>query len=151
MASFAEESTCAICYDPYTANRDACELNCGHTFCRGCIVNCYTQGVNRACPYCRGPLVLSMVQFGKDETSLRIKLRADPDHGGAHFYLGGLLVSVRKDYAGAAHEYREAIRCNPINARYRCGLDTVLRIQKRQKRRLAVPSRMRRVWLGIWG
>ena len=47
----AESFICAICHDVL---KDACSLNCGHTFCGGCIESCRSASSNNpSCPNCR--------------------------------------------------------------------------------------------------
>ena len=46
----SEGFICAICHDVL---KDACALNCGHTFCGGCIDTCRASSNNPSCPNCR--------------------------------------------------------------------------------------------------
>ena len=46
----SEGFICAICHDVL---KDACSLNCGHTFCEGCIDSCRASSSNPSCPNCR--------------------------------------------------------------------------------------------------
>jgi hypothetical protein len=55
--------SCSICFEPFT---DPNELNCGHTFCRGCIRAHMLHGVNDMCPHCRAQLP-SQLQDVSDE------------------------------------------------------------------------------------
>ncbi|XP_066471693.1 zinc finger protein RFP-like [Tiliqua scincoides] len=46
-----EEATCPICLDYF---RDPVSLDCGHNFCRGCILQSWGESpVEAACPQCR--------------------------------------------------------------------------------------------------
>ena len=46
----ADSFICAICHDVL---KDACALNCGHTFCAECIESCRASSNNPSCPNCR--------------------------------------------------------------------------------------------------
>ena len=46
----ADSFICAICHDVL---KDACALNCGHTFCAECIASCRASSNNPSCPNCR--------------------------------------------------------------------------------------------------
>ena len=46
----AKRFICAICHDVL---KDACSLNCGHTFCGGCIDSYRSSSSNPSCPNCR--------------------------------------------------------------------------------------------------
>ena len=50
----SESCTCAICHDVL---KDACSLNCGHTFCAKCIASCRASSNNPSCPNCRVEII----------------------------------------------------------------------------------------------
>ena len=50
----------------------------------------------------------------------------DPNHAGAHYYLGGVLLDVREDYARAEEHLRASIELNPKLAPAHQGLARVL-------------------------
>ncbi|XP_053149352.1 zinc finger protein RFP-like [Hemicordylus capensis] len=48
---FEEEATCSVCLDFFT---DPVTLDCGHNFCKACIVKCWGESPRKAaCPQCR--------------------------------------------------------------------------------------------------
>jgi Flp pilus assembly protein TadD len=152
MATFAsteDGDQCAICLEPIA---DPYELDCLHTFCRGCINAYKERGVNDVCPYCRAPLPpgaeLSVDECHKmtarigrykaagDEKRAAISKRlllhhaqravkADPMHETARFYLAKGLEAT-KDFEGAVREYRETIQINSGNAGTHCNLGFLL-------------------------
>ncbi|XP_072894400.1 zinc finger protein RFP-like [Hemitrygon akajei] len=48
--SWTEETICAICLDFFT---DPLSLECGHNFCRSCIIRCWKREERNSCPECR--------------------------------------------------------------------------------------------------
>ena len=50
----SESCTCAICHDVL---KNACALNCGHTFCAECITSCRASSNNPSCPNCRVEII----------------------------------------------------------------------------------------------
>jgi hypothetical protein len=50
----SESCTCAICHDVL---KNACALNCGHTFCAECITSCCAGSNNPSCPNCRVEII----------------------------------------------------------------------------------------------
>jgi Flp pilus assembly protein TadD len=131
------DDQCAICLEPFA---DPYELDCGHTFCRGCINEYKTHGVNDVCPYCRAMLPPGAAQSLDECHKMAARIRryesvgdtkrmgiserlqlhhaqravkADPKDATARFYLALGLEVVNKDFDGAEREYRETVRCDP--------------------------------------
>ena len=50
----SESCSCAICHDVL---KNACSLNCGHTFCAECITSCCASNNNPSCPNCRVDII----------------------------------------------------------------------------------------------
>ncbi|XP_014453046.2 zinc finger protein RFP-like isoform X2 [Alligator mississippiensis] len=51
IESLQSEATCAICLEYF---KDPVIIDCGHNFCRGCIIQCWeVSGTNFSCPECR--------------------------------------------------------------------------------------------------
>jgi tetratricopeptide (TPR) repeat protein len=140
--SAGTDEACGICLEPIVG---AYELDCAHTFCRGCI-NAYKKyGVNDVCPYCRTPLPpgadYSLDQCYQMEARMkryeieghlkkfkiahRLQLhhaqkavKADPNIAVAHFFLALGLRHVNNDSEGAIAAYHEAIRCDPDSTEF---------------------------------
>jgi hypothetical protein len=55
-------TNCGICLEKMV---DAFELDCKHSFCRGCVHAYKRHGVNNACLYCRAPLPPGTQEFVK--------------------------------------------------------------------------------------
>ncbi|XP_038672909.1 nuclear factor 7, brain-like [Scyliorhinus canicula] len=50
VQNLAEEAICPICLDFFT---DPVSLDCGHSFCRSCITQCWEKREINSCPECR--------------------------------------------------------------------------------------------------
>jgi tetratricopeptide (TPR) repeat protein len=152
MAEFAtanDDDKCAICLEPYA---DPYQLDCGHTFCRGCINEYKERGVNDVCPYCRAPLPPGAAQSVYEchkigarinrfrETgdkkrfvvAMRLQLhhaqkavKADPKSPMARYYLAFGLYA-QKDFDGAEREYREGNRIDPNDYKSHLNLGVLL-------------------------
>jgi Flp pilus assembly protein TadD len=157
MAKFATAETddkCAICLESFV---DPYALDCGHTFCRGCINTYKERGVNDVCPYCRAPLppgaaqsvdechkiAARMIRYEATGDTKRMAIsqnlqlhhaqravKADPKHSPARFYLALGLEKVNKDVDSAEREYREAIRLAPNHASAHANLGVLLSARK---------------------
>ena len=46
---------CSICLDDIN-NKDLCQLNCNHSFCKNCTDD-YLKRNNKTCPYCRSDII----------------------------------------------------------------------------------------------
>jgi tetratricopeptide (TPR) repeat protein len=146
------DENCGICLEPFV---DAYVLDCAHIFCRGCIDMYRQRGVNPACPYCRAPLppsaydcidkwhtvsdlVLANLEqgntlFAQTNQPLLLQyahraIQADPNHAEAHLCLGRSLTGEMggDDIDGAESEFREAVRCDPTEAKCHDGLGIFL-------------------------
>lgn len=52
LESLRKEASCSICLDYFS---DPVSINCGHSFCRACIMRCSGKSDRRfPCPQCRG-------------------------------------------------------------------------------------------------
>jgi hypothetical protein len=47
-------TTCPVCFDPITTDKNVCSTPCGHVFCFGCMVKCLNT--SNTCPYCRSEI-----------------------------------------------------------------------------------------------
>ena len=70
----AEGFICAICHDVL---KDACSLNCGHTFCAECI-ECASSN-NPSCPNCRVTVKSSNPNFAMRDVVGSLALKQCPD------------------------------------------------------------------------
>uniref|UniRef100_A0A4W3GIG3 RING-type domain-containing protein n=1 Tax=Callorhinchus milii TaxID=7868 RepID=A0A4W3GIG3_CALMI len=51
LENLRNEATCSICLEFYT---EPVTIDCGHNFCRGCILQCWGTGQESvSCPQCR--------------------------------------------------------------------------------------------------
>ena len=71
----SESCTCAICHDVL---KDACSLNCGHTFCAECIDACRASSNNPSCPNCRVELAGSHPNYAMRDVIGELAVRC-PD------------------------------------------------------------------------
>ena len=61
FSEFNEHEECMVCMDAYPSRI----INCGHRFCKVCIVKIIKEFQNPNCPKCRGD-ILKMVSVRKD-------------------------------------------------------------------------------------
>ena len=54
VTSTSPNTTCPVCFDPITTNKNVCSTPCGHIFCFGCMVKCLNT--SNTCPYCRAEI-----------------------------------------------------------------------------------------------
>ena len=72
----AEGFICAICHDVL---KDACSLNCGHTFCTECIDTCRASSNNPSCPNCRVMVTSSNPNYAMRDVVGSLALKQCPD------------------------------------------------------------------------
>ena len=72
----SEGFICAICHDVL---KDACSLNCGHTFCGGCIDSCRASSNNPSCPNCRVEMTSSNPNYAMKDVIGELALKQCPD------------------------------------------------------------------------
>ncbi|XP_006884984.1 PREDICTED: tripartite motif-containing protein 35 [Elephantulus edwardii] len=76
--AFREELLCAVCYDPF---RDAVTLQCGHNFCRMCVIRCWEVQLVPTCPVCKDQTCATDLRTNHTLNNLVEKLQREEAEG----------------------------------------------------------------------
>ncbi|XP_072331678.1 zinc finger protein RFP-like isoform X3 [Scyliorhinus torazame] len=86
LQSLSEEAICPICLDFFI---EPVTLDCGHSFCRSCITQCWGKKEINSCPECRGEFPERNLRINRALANLAEKareLKLNPKEKGSKLY-----------------------------------------------------------------
>ncbi|KAL7371673.1 hypothetical protein ABVT39_003079 [Epinephelus coioides] len=81
-ADWTQDLSCLICYDTFM---EPVSLQCGHSFCKTCVHDCWKGKISRKCPYCQqGSNTNPPINFALRSLSENCRRRGQFDPSGGH-------------------------------------------------------------------